>query len=252
MKSCKKKYLAVDYFFDELSADQKIQYESHLDTCEACQQTLADLEGTATLAKQYRRQQPDKKFLKNYHDQLQTQFVSAKKTSSPFEKLIDIFFRTPSIPVRLAQAVALLLLGIFIGRNVIWKSDFTTTPLLPNQNSYYTLNEDLLLKNYLQEAEMVLLDVSNLNPVEDQKIISNLIQSTKYIYLLQKTILLKDQASELENFQLMELLNQIELILLEIYNLDEHAPPDALNEIKQHLKRSYLLMEIKSIAQQDI
>jgi hypothetical protein len=252
MSSCNQKHFTVDYFFDELTDDQKLKYENHLKRCELCQQHLDALKGTATAVKRFQRQQPDKKFLKNYHRQLQEQFSSEKKRTPIIDKVIDIFIRRPSIAIRIAEAVALLVVGVFIGRNFVWQSEFLRTPLSQYQNNYQILNEDLLLKNYLRETEMVLLDVSNLDPVEDQKIIFNLIQSTKYRYLLQKTALLKNQAYELEDQQLIELLNRVELILLELCNLEEQVSPAAIDEIKQQLKRSYLLMEIKSIKHQEI
>lgn len=252
MSSCNQKHFVVDYFFDELANDQKIQYENHLKRCELCQQHLDDLKGTAKAVKRFQRQQPDKKFFKNYHRQLKEQFSSEKKRTPIFDKVIDIFIRKPSIAIRIAEAVALLVLGIFIGRNFVWQSEFSQTPVAQYQNNYQILNEDLLLKNYLRETEMVLLDVSNLDPVEDQKIIFNLIQSTKYRYLLQKTALLKNQAYELEDQQLIELLNRVELILLELCNLEEQVSPAAIEEIKQQLKKSFLLMEIKSIKHQEI
>ncbi|HEX9972557.1 MAG TPA: hypothetical protein VGD14_10855 [bacterium] len=252
MSSCNQKHLVVEYFFNELTIDRKAQYESHLGQCELCQQHLDELKGTSKVVKRFQRQQPDKKFLKNYHRQLKEQFFPEKKKTHVFENVIDIFIRRPSIAIRIAEAVALLVLGIFIGRNFVWQSEFSQTPLSQYQNNYQILNEDLLLKNYLQETEMVLLDVSNLDPIEDQKIIFNLIQSTKYRYLLQKTAMLKNQAYELEDQQLIGLLNRVELILLELSNLGEQPSPATIDEIKQQLKKSYLLMEIKSIKHHEI
>lgn len=247
MSSCQQKNVVVDYFFNELTKEQKAHYERHLTKCAPCQHHLADIKATARAMKQYQREQPDKILLQNYHAQLETQFLPARKKSTVIEKAIELIFRRPSIPIRLAEATILLLLGIFIGRNFMLKSEL---PLLSLRQS--SSSEALLLKNYLQETEMVLLDVSNLDPIEDQKVIFNLIQSTKYRYLLQKTALLKNQASEQEDSQLIELLNQIELILLELSNLKEHAYPATIDEIKHHLKQSYLLMELRSINRQEI
>lgn len=252
MSSCKQKYLAVDYFFDELSEEQKVQYESHLGQCAFCQAHLDDLKSTAKIVHPYKREQPGKKALQNYHDQLKAQFFTEKEKSNILEKIVDILFKRPSIPIRLAEALVVLVVGIFIGKYFVWTSDSSITPVIQNQNIYRASNEAFLLKNYLQETEMVLLDVANLDPIEDQKIIFDVIKSTKYRYLLQKTILLKDQAEQLEDHQLQGLLNQIELILLELCNLEEQAFPETIQEIKQQLKKSYLLMEIKSIKHQEI
>jgi hypothetical protein len=252
MSSCKQKYFIVDYFFDELATDQKVQYESHLGQCELCQAHLDDLKSTASIVHSYERQQPGKEVLRNYHSQLKAQFFPKIEKSTILEKLVEILIIRPSIPIRLAEALVVLFVGIFIGKYFVWTSDLSITPGMQSQNIYQASNEALLLKNYLQETEMVFLDVANLDPIEDQKIIFNLIQSTKYQYLLQKTILLKDQAEKLENQQLQGLLNQIELILLELCNLEEQAFPETIHEIKQQLKKSYLLMEIKSIKHQEI
>ncbi len=183
---------------------------------------------------------------------LEDEFYDKHKITSGFEKIIETFIRRPSIPTRLAEAFVLILIGIFIGKMTIWKANPVAEPQVFNNITHQSSIEDILLTNYLQETEMILLDVANLDPVEDQTIIFNLIQSTKYKYLLQKTFLLRDQAKELENYQLSELLNEIELILLELYNLDKNAQVKTLSIIKQHLKDSHLLIEIKSMNQMNI
>jgi hypothetical protein len=114
------------------------------------------------------------------------------------------------------------------------------------------LVEDLILKNYLQETEMIFLDVANLDPIEDQRLISSLVQSAKYKYLLQKTLLLREQASELENSQLSDVLSQIELILLELCNMEANAYEETLFLIKQQLKDTHLLIEMQTLNQLDI
>lgn len=99
---------------------------------------------------------------------------------------------------------------------------------------------------------MVLLDVDNLDPIEDQMVIANLIQSAKYKYLTQKTILLKEQAQRSGDQRMIELLSQVELILLELCNIEAPADIETFLQIQQQLKEKYLLMQIKSLKQQVI
>jgi len=132
---------------------------------------------------------------------------------------------------------------------MIWKSASVPGSFVVNDLISEPSVEELILKNYLQETEMIFLDVSNLDPVDDHQLISNLVQSAKYKYLLQKTLLLRDQAKELENRQLSDLLNRIELILLELCNMEKNAYVETLAVIKKQLKDTHLLIEMKSVGQ---
>jgi hypothetical protein len=249
MSSCDQKYLVVDYYFDELGKHNKQQFENHLLGCEACQEHLAALETASRMMKQQRREPPEKELLRSYHLQLENEFSKDEEKISLIEKIRDKFIRRPSIPFRLVEAMVFILIGIFIGKTMIWKSASVPGSFVVNDLISEPSVEELILKNYLQETEMIFLDVSNLDPVDDHQLISNLVQSAKYKYLLQKTLLLRDQAKELENRQLSDLLNRIELILLELCNMEKNAYVETLAVIKKQLKDTHLLIEMKSVGQ---
>jgi hypothetical protein len=234
MSTCDQKYVVVDYFFDELNRNERQQFESHLTNCEVCQEHLAALQTTSQVMKQQKREAPEKEVLRNYQLRLKQEFADDTEKISFIKKILDKFIRRPSIAVRLAEAMVFILIGIFIGKSVIWNSASV---------------EEVVLKNYLQETEMIFLDVSNLDPVTDHQLISNLVQSAKYKYLLQKTLLLRDEAKELENQQLSDVLNRIELILLELCNMEKNSYAETLAIIKKQLKDTHLLIEMKSVGQ---
>jgi len=252
MSKCDQQFLVVDYFFGELTSDVQLEFENHLETCASCQEHMNALAATSTVIKKQKRKKPQKELLHKYQLQLKNEFYEEKKITSWIEKISEKFIRRPSITIRLAEVLVLLLVGIFIGRLTIWKSFTPNEDVAVSQINVDSSIKQLLLQNYLQETEMIFLDVANLDPVEDQKIILNLIQSSKYKFLIQKTLLLRDQARDLENHQLYELLNQIELILLELYNMEKNAYVETLSVIKQQLKDSHLLIEITSMNQMDI
>ncbi len=252
MSKCNQKYLVVDYFFDELKREDKQQFENHLAECKTCEEHLESLAETSHVMKRQKREKPAKELLRNYHLQLQNEFNLNESWKFQLETILDKFILKPSIAIRLAEAVVLILIGIFIGRTFIWQPN-----TIPVSNGSINLAsqpmvEDLILKNYLQETEMIFLDVANLDPIEDQRLISSLVQSAKYKYLLQKTLLLRDQAKELENNQLSDVLSQIELILLELCNMETNAYEETLFFIKQQLKDTHLLIEMKTLDQMDI
>lgn len=252
MSKCDQKFLVVDYFFDELKRENKQQFESHLAGCKTCEQQLGALAETSWVMKQQRREKPGKELLHNYQQQLRDKFYVEQKLSSRIKGFLEKFIRRPSIAIRLAEAVVLILIGIFIGKTVIWQQGTNPVPDELFSLASQPPVEDLILKNYLQQTEMIFLDVANLDPVEDQRLISNLVQSAKYKYLLQKTLLLRDQAKELDNNQLADVLSQIELILLELCNMETNAYEETLYLIKQQLKDTHLLIEMKTLNQMDI
>jgi len=252
MKTCDQHYRVVDYFFGELRGEEKQQFEQHLSQCEICRDHLDALAVTSRAVSRHQREQPEKALLKNYHRQLEDSFLDPAASRSLVAKILERFVWRPSIPLRLAEAAVLLLVGILIGKMTIWKPVPAPEPITQNETTLATQGELLMLKNYLQQTEMILLDVANLDPVEDQKLIFNLIQSTRYKYLLQKTLLLRDEASQLENHQLSDILDQIELILLELYNMERNSYVETLSIIKRHLKNSHLLIEMKSLDENGI
>jgi hypothetical protein len=249
MSTCDQKYLVVDYFFDELNRDEQQQFESHLAGCEVCQEHLAALQATSQVMKQQKRELPEKELLKNYHLNLKKEFSNGKAKISFIERILTNFIRRPSIAIRLAEAAVFILIGIFIGKTVIWNSTSVPESVVVNDLISEPSVEELVLKNYLQETEMIFLDVSNLDPITDHQLISNLVQSAKYKYLLQKTLLLRDEAKELENQQLSDVLNRIELILLELCNMEKNSYAETLAIIKKQLKDTHLLIEMKSVGQ---
>ena len=249
MSRCDRQFLVVDYFFGELTPAEKKDFQAHLAGCTNCQKHLDALADTSKLVNAQQREQPPKELLRQYRLKLKNEFYEEKDDTSWLRNIWEQFILKPSVAVRFAEALVLILIGIFVGRFWIWNSATPTVPVQFSQDS--SINE-LLLTNYLQETEMIFLDVANLDAVDDQKIILNLIQSAKYKYLIQKTLLLRDQAREQENHQLSDLLNQIELVLLELYNMETSSYTETLSIVKQQLNRSHILLEIKSLNELDI
>ncbi|MDZ7263550.1 MAG: hypothetical protein ONB16_03120 [candidate division KSB1 bacterium] len=253
MRQCEHATAVVEYFFNEMLPVQRAMFEDHLTHCARCQENLQALKITEQALNKYRRPAPDRKLLDDYHRQLAQTFQPSVHDRKRFwERVIERVLLQPSLTWRLAEAVVILVVGIFLGRIFFGQpADFTAS------NGYVRLGASLsvepsLLQNYLQETEMVLLDVDNLDPVADQMVIHNLIQSAKYKYLVQKTILLKEQAQESDDQRMIELLNQVELILLELCNIETPADIETFIQIQQQLKNNYLLMQIKSLKQQAI
>lgn len=247
MKKCDQKFLAVDYFFKELDPELYERYQRHLSHCDVCQEHIRNLAEAKRVVRKHRRSKPDKVLLRNYHFALAQRYDTVDPSRGWWDRLVDVWIRRPSIAIRLAEAVVLILIGFFIGTSKNWLSSREPTALEANNAMDILINDSPLLKSYLQQTEMILLDVKNLDPMEDQQLIFNLIQSAQCRYLLQKTLLLREQARETEDMQLAELLNRIELILLELENVGMSGDVEILSLVQQQLRDTKLLFQIKAL-----
>lgn len=253
MISCKREYETIEYFFDEMPAEKKLDFEIHIKKCEHCRAQLDNLQLADTVVKSYQRPQPEGQILRQYRQALNETFGRGKHFSIHLDKLKEKFITRPTIGIRFAEAFAILIIGIFIGKMTFWK-----TENIQNNVNYEsaavtpTAVEALLLKNYLQEAEMILLDVANLDPVDDHSVILELKKIAEYRRLLQKTLICKEHAEQLNDEKMGDLLNQIEVILLELCNIEQVSLDETFMDLKQQLRDTNLLRTIKNVNQNTI
>jgi len=253
MNRCQQQHLVVDYFFNELNKIQRAEFERHLANCQVCHESYTALSEIAPLIKKQQRADPNNRLFRQYHRNLRKMFSTSNGISAAVSKIGRFLFSNPPIPVRIAEAAALIIIGIFIGRLTFWESPATTHI---NPDKYAEVMEptagEVLMKNYLQETEMILLDVANLNPVEYEQFLIHLKQFAIYKSLLQKTILCREQAQELNNEKLLTLIDEIEPILLELSNIENETLNETLAEIRSQIKESHLLLELKAISLEKI
>jgi hypothetical protein len=251
MKTCTEQNQIVDYFFNELDDIQKNEFEKHLTKCEDCRNYFEAFISTAPLIKRQKRLKPESEMLELYYQSLKTKYPARKKLSVRTKELLDFLILKPSFHIRIAEAAVLLMIGIFIGRATIWKAE--TGQQISNGNSYVTTHvSEMILNHYLQETEMILLDVVNTSPDEDDRVLLSLAQLAQYGNLLQKTSLCRAEARETKDEKLLSLIDDIELILLEICNIEKRTLTEKVNEIREQINKSNLLFEIKNFSREEI
>ena len=90
-----------------------------------------------------------------YYQALKTKYPTRKKFSFRTKDLLDFLIIKPPFPIRIAEAVVVLMIGIFIGRATIWKAE--PAQQFTNGNDYTTSHvSELILNHYLQETSKVL------------------------------------------------------------------------------------------------
>lgn len=234
MKNCRIKSKIMDYIYDELSRDELDDFNTHKDNCPQCSEYLNQCLQAKNLLSKRLRPLPRKEFLKNYHQNLKQIY----RENNLIERFIEFIFIRPPIAVRLAEVTIILILGIFIG-NSLNKSEISQPQIL-KENIINTR----FLNNYLFETELLLLETSNIDSEQDVRLVLN---NNNCKTLLQKTLLLKEQAEKFKNTRLLNLLNQLEIILMELANLEESRYVEELNFVRNNIKDWHLLVEIKTI-----
>ncbi|MBD3288435.1 hypothetical protein GF337_06485 [candidate division KSB1 bacterium] len=124
MKKCKNysKWIWLN-FYDELKEDQARELQEHLNTCANCLLEFQDAEKTFNLLNQKIDMQPTEKELQDNRSELHERLMLAKRARLRKEGLKKLWLRMRDIVslefaprYRFATAVALLILGILMGR----------------------------------------------------------------------------------------------------------------------------------------
>ncbi len=253
MKKCKFQNLLVEYLEGSPDADKE-KVEKHLRECPACSAQLAGLQKTEQLLQNRRRQEPSLELLYQYQTNLEklfpvkTRFMSFREwMMRPWQNIRDM---NPAV-LRMATAVVLVLIGVFIGRLIFYHpatdvlnyrgADLVVIKLQP---------EDLKLVNdYFVQSEILLLAVKNTSD-QDSAAPSELILDKNLAQdLLNKTLLVQEKTSRLNDETLSVFLNQIEFLLLEISNTDDREIIDVFKQIRQVVNAAGLLYESKNFQQ---
>jgi hypothetical protein len=251
MKMCTEQNLIVDYFFNELDEIKKNEFEKHLAKCEDCRNYFEAFVSTAPLIKRQKRIKPESEMLELYYQTLKTKYPARKKFTFTTKDILDFLIIKPPFPVRIAEATILIMIGIFIGRTTLWKA--APVQQIINGGEYTTSHiSKAILNNYLQETEMILLDVINTSPNEDDQVLLSLVQLAQYGNLLQKTSLCRAEAKETHDDKLINLIDDIELILLELCNIEKQSLQEKIVDIREQIKETNLLFEINNFSRDEI
>ena len=156
MSQCAYQNKIVDYMYNELDDSEKNTLQQHIESCAVCQKTLQEFTVTSMKISSYQRPKPPRRLLAAYHSELR-KIIPPK--FSFFWRLREIWYQIvvqPPLPMRIAEFAIVLVIGMWIGR---WQ--MVSKIEMPSSEST-TLIDKNMLENYLANAEMLLLDVANL------------------------------------------------------------------------------------------
>lgn len=246
--SCKK-YQAwlAEKAFGGLDPAEEQKLQAHLAACAECRTTLAEMENALHLLGALQRPEMPEHFWEGYWHRL-VQRMEREEEEKPIplhvrlaEWLREKWTTQPLlIPlVRTAGILALLLLGVLIG-HYWWPQDQPqVTELAPPQATAVQTRVD----RWLDRSKVLLVGIMNEDLSEAEPIDFSLQRQTSRS-LVTEARALSGELDPTTNYQLLQLINQLELILLQIANLEAEHDLTAVELVRDGIAREGLLFKI--------
>lgn len=243
----------VDALFGDLDAAGWADLQQHLDTCAGCAGAFQGMQQTLDVTAQMPVPEVPADYWASYYGRLEARMQAAQ----PFAhvgaawttirtKLAALFVPRRGV-MQWSAALALVLLGVFIGRQ--WQDNPVDGPLAPVPAQVDPLLQPAQLtektNQYLDRSKVLLLGLVNFDIEEDDPAFINLAQKQVLANeLVQEAALLKNELAENREQQLSALVAELELILLQIANLEMQQDVPSIELIQRGVDSGALLMKI--------
>jgi hypothetical protein len=254
MNKCKKcRSLFLEYFYGELDGPKKKFFDDHLSICEKCKSAFAEIEAVLQFTGKRIRPEPPEEFWDSYEERLgkriETDEVSPVGRKSFWEKLARRFNAAPKWTFQAAAAVALIVIGVFIGR-AFFSPSIRGVQLasqrpdiaIPQQPESTLIHRS---QDYIERTKLILLALVNFDPsIEDSYALNLPYQKQVSKELVKEAGFLKKELAESDQERLENLIASLEIILLQIANLESENDLDAIAFVKDGINTTGILMEI--------
>ncbi len=243
----------VDALFGDLDAAGWADLQQHLDSCSACAAEFQEMQQTLAVTAQVPEPELPASYWSEYNERLAARIEAAR----PFghltrlrdeirNRLAPLFMPRPSV-IQWGGALALVLLGVFIGRQ--WQNEPAVIPAQPTPGQVDAALQTVQLtektREYLDRSKILLLGLVNFDIEEDDPSFFNLPQQQALASeLVQEAALLKTELNESREQQLSALIEDLELILLQIANLEMQQDVPSIELIQRGVDRGALLLKI--------
>jgi hypothetical protein len=254
MKACEKcRSLLVEALYDELDPKARSFLERHTTSCPACAAESRALKETLRIMDERARPEPGPDFWDGYWDRLSLRLEKDKtagRVSSPWwRKLGRVRTLAPRWAYQAAAAVALLIIGVLIGRTVFVPRrapleiarQSTPTPAIQLVGS----DPVLRARAYIDRSKLVLLALVNYDPASEDPYALNLPRQKQVSQeLVAEAGRLKSDLNDPRQRRLRELVTDLETILLQIANLEAENDLEAVEFVKQGVENRGILLKI--------
>lgn len=235
-----------EYLEKRLPDSQQIKFERHLKSCANCSAELAAFKMIVAEASSLERAETPDSLWARIESELEVKDAPfAKRISGAFielRKKVNNVFRFPVPAIQMAGVLAILLIGIFLGRNFFpIRENETLQPKDIEQTELKLISQRT--EHYLEKSAILFLGIVNAEAPQEE----NSDWSTEKRVaqnLVKEAVFLKGGLSRTRNERVKQLVEELELILLEIANLEEEQDVENIELIKSGIDRKGLLLKI--------
>jgi hypothetical protein len=244
--------LFVDALYNELTAEQKKAFKMHLNGCSECSKAYIDFTVTLKTMSQRKRVEPDPDFWTGYWDRLAPRLKVPAKKPSPIKdwrQWIPEFLPLPRWAYQVTAAVALLVIGIFIGRNALGPT--RSVKIIPQLAERREISPGLAsyqnrTSQYLEKSKILLLGIINFDAETEDPIALDFSRKQQISQeLVQEAGVLKKGLTRYgAEDRFIELVSDLEVILLQIANLEKEHDLSAIDMVRSGVDRKGILLKI--------
>ena len=246
MKKCRFKKYLVEYLNEDLPKALQSEIKQHLNHCEKCSYHVTEIESIHFMLLERKRPEPSSDLVDQYDQELSEIFKSKSKFKNPrrtFGYLGKFLTNIPSSRIRLSGAVAILIIGIFIGKMIFKPNQKSEIVVIePTMENLIADQSELkLINNYFSDSEVLLLEIMNSDYAEQLSDKSFFLSKEIAHKLLMRTFLIHEIALKLNNKPILSFLSTLEFLLYDLANSNDDEIVLKINEIQELIKDTNLL-----------
>jgi hypothetical protein len=246
MNSCKEfQDLILEDLYQNLDGADQARLHEHLAVCPRCAAALQ--KSGRTLQIMDRREIPA--LPESYWEKNELRILE-KVQKNRMETALPVFRRRNTLTwgTRFAAAVAILTIGILIGRLTFHggiQGSGSRDQIVSTETPFHLAELQQRTNQYLDRSKMIILGLINFDSGSEDPYILNMERNQRISgELIQEAGFLKENLECAGQNRLSELVSELELILMQIANLDRQEHIDGLELIKDGVDRNSLLMKI--------
>jgi len=254
MNNCRKcRSLFIEALYNELNHEQVEWFNVHLKVCSKCAENYKKIQTTTGIMDKRTRTEPDPFFWDSYWDRLADRMETGEKSVSIISVWWQRFWQginfQPGWTYRMATAVALIAIGVFIGKLYFGRPVSQQVETIQTVQVPPTAVEQVSLQQrtdrYIERSKILLLGLINFDPEnEDAYALDLPYQQQISQELVREANLLKEELNDPAQQQLRELIEDLKIILLQIANLESEYDLTGIELVKSGVDRRGILLKI--------
>jgi len=245
MKTCDYEKYMLPYLYGELEEKQHRTVHDHLKECPHCRTLFDEVAEVHQLLTHRKRAKIPRNLYRTFVRQLREYFApSSTYYRDKLQSALSFVFQSRSLTLRVARVMAVLAIGVIIGR--FWLSPKTMESTAPEQGQSLAVQDVKMIHEYIVQSELFLLTIAN-SSVEQTRADDILLNKSIAEDLLAKSLTVQRKADRLDDEMILTFLTHLELILLDITNRDEQQVRSTFQEIRELVHEANMIQQSRRL-----